>query len=140
MENFKISNTFVVSVPHGSDLLGFIEDFAAQKGIAAAQISGIGAVQKAVVGYYDQAKREYLSNAIDEPMEISALLGNVSLKDSKPFPHIHISLAKKDGSLVGGHLSAGTIVFACEIIIHKLEGVAPVRGFDEQTGLFLWTK
>jgi hypothetical protein len=36
-------------------------------------------------------------------------------------------------------LAPGTIVFACECVIEKFEGPILERGFDEETGLPLWT-
>jgi hypothetical protein len=76
---------------------------------------------------------------LKKPMEILSLMGNVSLKDDKPFVHAHITLADARGVAMGGHLAEGTIVFACEFMIEEyISDRALVRYFDEKTGLFLW--
>ena len=38
----------------------------------------------------------------------------------------------------GGHLAQGTIIFACEIIIHAFEGPELTISYDDITGLPLW--
>jgi hypothetical protein len=104
-------------------------------------------VQKARLGFYDQSNWEYRYFDIDKPLEITKLVGNVSLKDGSPIVHAHITLADADGNAFGGHLAPGTVVFACEFIIHEFYPQyeqfgeqAPTfeRGYDEETGLPLW--
>jgi predicted DNA-binding protein with PD1-like motif len=72
-------------------------------------------------------------------MEIVSLYGNISLKDGKPFAHVHVVLSDAKGNGRGGHLLPGrTPVFACELIIEEFDGEPPVRLNDENTGLALW--
>ena len=126
-------------VPQGEDLLGYLNQVCLDEGISAGQVSAIGAVAKARIAFYDQAKQEYGFMDLDEPMEIVALMGNVSLKDGKPFVHAHVVLGGHDGKLLGGHLSEGAPVFACEFIITKFSSDQEfVRGLDQGTGLPLW--
>ena len=83
--------------------------------------------------------KQYEFIEIDEPMEITKLSGNISIKDQAPMVHAHLTMADSKGNAFGGHLAPGTILFACEIIIEKYEGAKLERGFDETTGLPLWT-
>ena len=72
-------------------------------------------------------------------MEIVAGLGNISIKDGKPFAHIHLTVADEQGWCYGGHLVPGTEVFAGEIFIRETEMVPALkREYDEATGLTLW--
>jgi len=123
----------------GSDLLEELTKIAAARGIRLGRIEAIGAVQKARVGFYDQQKREYQFHLFDWPLEITNLIGNISLKDGNAFIHAHVTLADKDGKCYGGHLAAGTIVFACEFILEAFDGPAFNRRPDEETGLPLWS-
>lgn len=70
-------------------------------------------------------------------MEILSLKGNISIKDGEPFLHLHIVLSKEDFTCIGGHLYEAE-VFAFEFEIVEFEGNSFQRGFDEDTGLFLW--
>ena len=126
-------------VPQGEDLLGYLNQVCLGENIEAGQVSAIGAVNKARIGFYDQTKQEYGFIDLDEPLEIVSLMGNVSLKDGKPFVHAHVVLGDHEGKLFGGHLAEGAPVFACEFIITKFSSnQAFVRGLDQGTGLPLW--
>jgi predicted DNA-binding protein with PD1-like motif len=122
----------------GCDLLEELTRISTARGISLGRIAAFGAVQKVRIGYYDQNTRVYQFLDIDKALEIVQLIGNISLKDAKPFVHAHITLADESGKTFGGHLAPGTIVFACEFIIEALEGAEFNRSFDEETGLPLW--
>ena len=65
-------------------------------------------------------------------------IGNVSLKDGKPFIHAHILLADEQGKTIGGHLFSETIIYAGEINLQELTGKPMKRTYDSNTGLMLW--
>ncbi len=129
---------FVGKLDYDGDLLDQLTAICQKENISLGKVQAIGAVQKAKVGYYNQKTREYQLIEIDRNLEITNLCGNISLRDNKPMVHAHITLADKDGNAFGGHLVQGTIVFACEFIIHILAGPAYHRAHDENTGLPLW--
>ena len=123
----------------GGDLLEEITGVCRAAGVTLGRVEALGAVQKARVGYYNQNTRKYEFLEFDRHMEIASLVGNVSLKDGEPMVHAHVTLSDDEGSAFGGHLAPGTVIFACEFIIQQLEGQTLERGFDEETGLPLWT-
>ena len=133
-----IKRVIWVEVKYGDDLLKTISTACLENNIKSGFITVIGALQKAKFGYYSQKEKRYRENSIKEPLEIISGLGNVSIKDGKPFVHLHISLADKKGNVFGGHLNEGCIVFAAECAIFELEGDKLKRKFDELTGLSLW--
>lgn len=68
---------------------------------------------------------------IPEHMEIVSMTGTVSMGRS----HLHISLAKKDLSVIGGHLVSGCIVnTTAEIVLCELDGTIFSGAFDPETG------
>ena len=139
MKKIKPKEVYIGKLRHGGDLLEEITDMCRKKNIHLGRIEAIGAVSKARLGFYNQQTREYQFFTIDQSLEITKLVGNVSLKDGNPIVHAHITLADKTGKAYGGHLAAGTVVFACEFILEAFEGPILERGFDEETGLPLWT-
>ena len=129
---------FVGRLETGSDLVIEIERFCAEQGVTAAQVTAIGAVRRARYAYYEQDDHRYRELETDTHHEITGFVGNVSLRDDKPFLHAHATFADADGETVGGHLLHGIEVFAAEIMIRELGGVSLVRQPDEETGLALW--
>ncbi|MBW8002362.1 MAG: DNA-binding protein [Planctomycetes bacterium] len=123
---------------HDADLLEELTEICKQNKIQLGRVEALGAVKKARIGFYDQQKKEYNFFEIDKPLEITNLIGNVSLKDGEPIVHAHITLADAKGNAFGGHLAPGTIIFACEFIINSYEGPEYCRGLDQQTHLPLW--
>lgn len=122
----------------GVDLLDELNRFSLENDIQAGQIWAIGAVRKARIGYFDQGQKQYVYRLFDRALEITALLGNISLLEKRPFVHAHITLADEEGRIFGGHLAPGTVVFACEFMIQKFEGSPLLRAPDPDTGLNLW--
>ena len=129
---------FIGKLDYGGDLLGELTSVCEKEKICLGTVEAIGAVQKARCGYYDQQKKEYNFFEINEHLEITSLLGNVSIRDGKAMVHAHVTLADEKGKAFGGHLAEGTVVFACEFVIRVCTGADHVREHDEQTGLPLW--
>jgi uncharacterized protein len=126
-------------LPKGKDLLGALENCCREHNITLGEVEVIGAVTKAKVGYYDQKNQQYQFLEFNQPLEILSLLGNISLKDNKPFVHAHITLGGAEGQAWGGHLAEGTTIFAGEFILQEYESDQKlVRQLDKETGLFLW--
>ncbi len=128
----------VARLAHGGDLLQEIAAVADAHGMAAAELRAIGALQRARLAFYDQATHEYGEFAVDGPVELVGLLGNISRRDGATAVHAHATLAGHDGVCVGGHVAPGCVLFACELVVQELVGEALEREFDEITGLPLW--
>lgn len=129
---------FIGKLDHGADLLEELTNICKEKNINLGKVEALGAVQKVNLGYYDQTKKQYNFFEIDKHLEITNLIGNISLKDGQPMVHAHITVSDSEGKAFGGHLAPGTIVFACEFIITVLDGPKLTRDHDEVTGLPLW--
>ncbi len=136
--SFDVAAIHLVRLNYGEDLYDGLAAFAKERGIRAAAVNCLGAVRRASLRYYDQEAREYRDFVLDEHLEVVAGVGNVSLLDGEPFLHLHAALADADGRAFGGHVNAGTEVFALEATIWELTGDPPVRTSDDCTGLTLW--
>ena len=129
---------FVGRLETGSDLVDEIERHCAEHGVTAAQVTVIGAVRKARYAYYEQDDHRYRELESDTHHEVTGFVGNISLRDGRPFLHAHATFSDADGQTVGGHLLRGIEVFVAEVMIRELSGVALIRQHDEETGLALW--
>lgn len=133
-----VAQYHVFRIAKGKDLVEELQSFVLRQGIHFGEIMAIGAVERATIGYYHQSSRKYETLTFNDDLEITSCLGNISIKDGQPFVHAHMTLADRAGKVIGGHLMPGTIIFACEVIIHEFGGEAAVRVVDDETSLFLW--
>ena len=134
----SIGPAYILKPDFGSDLLKELQRYVSAKNINLAWLSGVGAVSKAVIRYYDQPKQQWLDLEFDKRMEVAGMWGNVSLLNGEPIVHVHIVLADEEGRCYGGHLADGTVVFNLEILMTTLSGPPVGRKMDAQTGLTLW--
>ena len=66
-----------------------------------------------------------------EMYEIVSATGTIS----EMRQHIHISIADRDGNVLGGHMKEGCIVnTTCEVVIGLIENVVMEKEFDIETG------
>lgn len=142
---YELKETLIGRLPHNGDLLEELNAFCIEKDVRTGWISLIGAVKKIKLGFYNQQEQKYIlsdeKNAQnDRPLEIASCTGNISIKEGKPFVHLHIVVSDEEDKAFGGHVMPGTIIFAGEFMIHSFEGEELVREFDAETGLPLWKK
>ena len=135
---FAQGRSIVARLEHGADLLDEIVALAEKQGIEAGTLQGLGALQRARLAYYDQTGKTYGEFALEQPLEITALAGNLSRRDGRRVAHVHLTLAASDGRAFGGHAAPGCVVFACELVVTELLGQPLERMPDEVTGLPLW--
>jgi predicted DNA-binding protein with PD1-like motif len=134
----KGQETVLARLDFGSDLFDSIQNLAREHDVRLGTVTALGAVKKARIAFYAQDTRKYEETAFDEPLEITSLVGNLSMRDGQIALHAHMNLGDHAGRVIGGHLVPGTEVFACEVMMTRLEGPALTRVFDETTGLWLW--
>ncbi len=134
----KQGPAYVLRPAFGTDLVKELQTFVQQEGINLAWISGVGAVVRANVRYYDQEKKEWLDIDLHKHLEVVSLLGNISLLNGEPIVHVHITLSDEEGRCYGGHVGPDTIVFNMEILLNTLTGPPVTRKLDSDTGLTLW--
>jgi len=65
-------------------------------------------------------------------MEVTSMLGNITMMEKKPFLHLHANLGRKDMSVVGGHLVAGEVHPFFEVVITPTSNVASRRYDDSK--------
>jgi predicted DNA-binding protein with PD1-like motif len=127
---------YVARLEHGRDWRGQIEAFADAEDIDAAFFLGLGAVQDAVLYFYDQDEQEYYPIEFDEPFEVVPAVGNISWLYDERFAHTHVTLSREDGSVVAGHLESAT-TFAGELWVRTFDATLE-RQHDPVTDLDLW--
>jgi predicted DNA-binding protein with PD1-like motif len=136
MRYIKTDETYLVRLETGEEIFAAISDFAAQREISLGSVAGIGAAYDVVLGYYDRAAKEYSRRRVPGEVEITSLVGNIALKDGRPFPHLHATLAGPDFQALAGHFFEGRVGGTLELIVRPLPGSVG-RVLDDDVGLFL---
>ena len=136
MRYLKLGDAYIVRLATGEEIHRSLTELATLERIDVASVAGIGAVYDAVLGYFDRSTREYLRRELPEEMEIVSLTGNLSVKQSQPFAHLHVVLGARNYEAIAGHLFEGKTGATCEIIVRPLKGFVQ-RTLDPATGLYL---
>ena len=110
--------TFVAVLETGDAVKAALTRFAEAEGLSAAQITAIGAFERATIRYFDWDTRAYVPIPIDEQVEVASLNGDIALgEDGSPMLHIHVVLGRRDGSALAGDLDEGTVRPTLEVIV-----------------------
>jgi uncharacterized protein len=110
--------TFAVILEKGDEAMRCLQDFAAREGLAASQITAIGAFSRARLAFFDWESRQYQPIPVEEQVEVASLVGDVAIgPDGKPSVHVHAVLGKRSGAAVAGHLQEGHVRPTLEIIV-----------------------
>ncbi|MCX5782940.1 MAG: DNA-binding protein [Elusimicrobia bacterium] len=135
---YLTGRTYIFRLSKGDDIISALQSFCHNNQLKCGIITAIGAVSKLTFAFYDKKKKKYNKMIVQQDLEILNLTGSISIMDDKPMVHVHITVSGEDGKAFGGHLMAGTEVFACEVFVQELVGAPKIRKPDKETGLPLW--
>ncbi len=121
----------------GEDVLETIETVAKQYGVGSGQLTLIGAISRAKLGYFDRDTKEYKHFIVNEDVEVVSCMGDISSHSGNLVVHAHMIVADEAGKCYGGHLMAGCEVsVTIELVIIETE-IQLIRHRDNATGLNL---
>ena len=129
--------TFAVRLAPGADLRAELTRLTQAYSLRAGCIlTCVGSLSEARLRMPGGAGEGEVFLSFAEPMEIVSLTGTLGADGL----HVHISLSRRDGACVGGHLVPGCIVHTtAELVIGELPDVEfrrrpdPATGYDELT-------
>lgn len=121
-----------VRLTPGADLKAELERLTEACGLrAGCVLSCVGSLSSARLRMPGAAGDAEVVAAFAEPMEIVSLAGTLCADGL----HVHISLSRRDGSCIGGHLVPGCVVHTtAEVVIGELPDVEFHRPMDSATG------
>jgi uncharacterized protein len=102
--------------------------------IKTAKVEAIGGVKQLRLAYYNSSARKYEEHEYDEFLEVTSLIGNITLKDKEPFLHLHGTFGRRDMNVIGGHVISGTVFPLLEVVFTPTANWA-LRRLDERMGL-----
>ena len=134
----EFNHRYVLSLDNHVSIVEALTAFCNEKNITAGTVSGIGAISSATFRFLDPATKQYVDKTFEEQMEITNLTGNLSVKDEKPYLHLHVTAGRRDYTCVGGHLLDARVNGACELVVDDFGMNSFGRRFDPETGLNLY--
>lgn len=128
------SDRYLLSFARGESFVETLTHFCTERAIKNATFSGIGAVDRLECGYYNLSEQRYYFTVYEEPLEVVSLTGNVSLKDSVPFVHVHGVCTNVRNEAFGGHIVEMRVAVVLEVALTVWSTTAS-RSRDPQLGL-----
>ena len=126
-----------MTLAKGDNINKTFESFAEVKGIGCAWLNGIGALENPEIGYYSLEDKTYYRKTFKGEYELTSLIGNITLKEGKPFSHTHITFSDTEFRVFGGHLFNANITAAGEFIM-QFGSDEINREMNAEIGLPLW--
>ena len=126
-----------MTLAKGDNINKTFESFAELKGIGCAWLNGIGALENPEIGYYSLEDKGYHRKTFKGEYELTSLIGNITLKEGKPFSHTHITFSDTEFRVFGGHLFNANITAAGEFIM-QFGSDEINREMNAKIGLPLW--
>ncbi len=109
--------TFQITMRRGNEVVAGLTEFAEENHVKLAHLTGIGAFDSAILGWFDPEKRAYKKIVISSEVEIVSLTGNIMMQDGKPSLHIHCVVGLPDGSTKAGHLIEGHVSLTLQAFV-----------------------
>ena len=137
MKSRREGSRIFIRLELGDDVLESLTATAAEHGVTAGWLNGIGAASGVELGYYDLERKDYTKWVVAGDVEFASASGSIGLRDGKPFVHLHAVVSDRQCVTHGGHLFRATTGATLEFVL--LVGEAPIeRTPDEAIGLYLW--
>jgi uncharacterized protein len=119
------TTTYVAVLDGGEEAFSALSDWAASRQLSAAQVTAVGAFERAVIGWFDRAARDYRRIQVGQQCEVLSLLGDIAVGPGasggpgQPQPHLHVVLGLADGTTRGGHLLEGHVWPTLEVVVRE---------------------
>lgn len=105
MESRKEKSGYWLMLSRGEEVKEAISSWAKKEGISGAQVWGIGAVEDAKLGYFNEKTKKYIERKFTGSHELLSCMGNIN-EDGL---HAHMIISKGDYIARGGHLICAKI-------------------------------
>lgn len=137
MEYRKFPQGYALRLDPGEEVVDCLTRLVEQENIQLGTVSALGAANDVTMGIFNTEEKKYYSRRCQGQFEISALVGNVTRQEGKPYLHLHITIGNPvTGEVYAGHLSACTISATLELFLQTWDGQIG-RKFSDTVGLNL---
>ncbi|NBI67779.1 DNA-binding protein [Pseudoflavonifractor sp. 60] len=137
MEYRKFPQGYAMRLDPGEEVVACLTQLVDRENVRLGSVSALGAANDVTIGIFNTSEKKYYSRRYQGEYEISALVGNVTRQEGKPYLHLHITIGNPvTGEVHAGHLSSCTISATLELFLQVWEGELG-RKFSDTVGLNL---
>lgn len=131
----KEPRMYAVIFETGEELAGGLKEFAEKEKLEGSSFHAIGAFAAVRLAWFDWETKGYMTSVnLQEQVELVSLIGDVALNEGKPTVHAHATIARRDGTALGGHLQEATVRPTCEVVLTE-SPEALRKQVDPESGL-----
>ena len=110
--------TYMLVFDVGDEVTSGLLEFAAEAHLEGSTFTAVGAFHDVVLGWFDWDAKEYLRNSFPEQVEVVSCIGNIALApNGDPVLHVHVAVARRDGTALGGHLLEAHVRPTLEVVL-----------------------
>jgi|SRR5271166_216126 len=127
---------YAVIFYQGDEAFSGLLEFAEQYHVTSAHFTAIGALNGAVVGWFDPQRKMYKKIPLNGQQEVVGMSGDIALYQGKPAVHTHMVVGSPDGTTHGGHVLEAYVSPTLEVMV-TVDPVTMQKRFDPDTDLTL---
>jgi predicted DNA-binding protein with PD1-like motif len=127
---------YAVIFYQGDEAFSGLLEFAEQYQVTSAHFTAIGALNGAVLGWFDPQRKMYKKIPINGQHEVIGMSGDIALYQGKPVVHTHMIVGSPDGTTQGGHVLEAYVSPTLEVMV-TVDPVTMQKRFDPATDLTL---
>jgi uncharacterized protein len=109
--------TYVVVCAPGDEAVAALEQFARAERLEASQVTAVGGFERATVGWFDHAAKDFRRIPVEEQCEVISLIGDIAEDRDGPSLNVQVVLGLSDGTTRGGHLIEGRVFPTLEVVV-----------------------
>ena len=83
MESRKFNNKIVVRLDKGEEVIASLTEIVKQYDVKLGNVQALGATNHVKIGLFNIEEKKYYSRELDQDMEITSLIGNITRKDGE---------------------------------------------------------
>ena len=138
MDYRKFPQGYVMRLDPGEEIVEQLTALVERENVRLGSVSALGAAGDVTIGIFNTREKQYHSRRYQGDYEISALVGNVTRQEGKPYLHLHITIGNPvTGKVHAGHLTSAVISATLELFLQVWDGQVG-RKFSDQVGLNLF--
>ncbi|HKT72367.1 MAG TPA: DUF296 domain-containing protein [Steroidobacteraceae bacterium] len=113
------ARTYELVLEPGDEAVTCLNRFVCAQGLGAARFTALGGFSEIVLGFFALDGDRYVSIPIQEPLELSSLVGDVTVSNGEPKVHPRVVITRADGSAWGGELLEAYVRPSLQVLLSE---------------------